>query len=178
MESIRSVKGLIQKDDWLTKLDLKDACLMVPVHPCHQKYLRFRWQDQLWQFVVLPFGLNSAPFIFTKLMKPVVATLRKLGNRVILYLDNMLIMANSRDKARDHCQCAIYLLTSLGFVLNVEKSMWSPRQQIARVFRLQFRFQCNDYFTTITEADDLVENNKTSSREDTDIIERDIREQW
>ena len=63
-------------------------------------------------------------------MEPVVATLRKLGIRVILYPDDMLIMANSRDKARDHCQCAIYLLTSLGFVLNVEKSMWSPRQQI------------------------------------------------
>ena len=98
--------------------------------PCHRKYLRFCWQDQLWQFAVLLFGLNSAPFIFTKLMKPVVATLKKLGIQVILYLDDMLIMVNSQDKARDHCQCAIYLLTSLGFVLNVEESMWSPRQQI------------------------------------------------
>ena len=33
MESVRSVKGLIQKDNWLTKLDLKDAYLTVPVHP-------------------------------------------------------------------------------------------------------------------------------------------------
>ena len=74
--------------------------------------------------------MNSAPFIFTKLMKPVVATLRKLGIRVVLYLDDMLIMANSQNKARDHCQWAIYLLMSLGFILNMEKSMWSPRQQI------------------------------------------------
>ena len=59
MESIKSVKGLIQKDDWLTKLDLKDAYLMV--YLCNQKYLRFCWQEQLWQFVVFPFGLNSAP---------------------------------------------------------------------------------------------------------------------
>ena len=59
-------------------------------------------------------------------MKPVVATLTKLGIRVILYLDDMLIMANSWNKARDHCQCAIYLLTSLEFALNVKKSMWSP----------------------------------------------------
>ena len=37
MESIRSVKEMIQKDDWLTtKLDLKDAYLTVPVLPCHQ----------------------------------------------------------------------------------------------------------------------------------------------
>ena len=130
MESVRSVKGLIQKDDWLTKLDLKDAYLTVPVLPCHQKYLRFCWQGQMWQFAVLPFGLNSAPFIFTKLMKPVVATLRKLGIWVVLYLDDMLIMANSQNKARDHYQWAIYLLKSLGFILNIEKSMWSPRQQV------------------------------------------------
>ena len=87
----------------------------VPVHPCHRKHLKFCWQDQLWQFAVFPY---SAPIIFTKLMKPVVTTLRKSG-----CLDNMLIMTNSQDKARDHCQCAIYLLSSLGFVLNVEKSM-------------------------------------------------------
>ena len=113
MESIKSVKGLIQKGDWLTKLDLKDAYLTVPVHPGYQKYLKFHWQGQQWQFTVLPFGLNSAPYIFTKLMKPVVATLRKLGIRVVLYLDDMLLMANSQDRARDHFQCATYLLTAL-----------------------------------------------------------------
>jgi len=130
MESIKSVKGLIQKGDWLTKLDLKDAYLTVPVHPGYQKYLKFHWQGQQWQFTVLPFGLNSAPYIFTKLMKPVVATLRKLGIRVVLYLDDMLLMANSQDRARDHFQCATYLLTALGFVLNVDKSVSLPEQQI------------------------------------------------
>ena len=43
-----------------------------------------------------------------------------------------------------------------------------------RVFRLQVGFQDNDYFTASTETDNLVENNKTSSREDTGIIERNI----
>jgi len=56
-------------------------------------------------------------------MKPVVATLRKLGIQVFLYSDDMLLMANSQDKARDHFQCAVYLLTALGFVLNVDKCL-------------------------------------------------------
>ena len=43
-----------------------------------------------------------------------------------------------------------------------------------RVFRLQVGFQDNGYFTASTETDNLVENNKTSSREDTGIIERNI----
>ena len=37
MESIKLVKGLIQEGDWLTKLDLKDAYLILPVHQAHQK---------------------------------------------------------------------------------------------------------------------------------------------
>ena len=54
LESIKLVKGLIQEGDWLTKLDLKDAYLTFPVYQAHQKYLRFQWQDQQWQFKVLP----------------------------------------------------------------------------------------------------------------------------
>ena len=37
MESIRTVKGLMRKGDWLVKLDLKDAYLTVPIHSSHQK---------------------------------------------------------------------------------------------------------------------------------------------
>lgn len=39
MESIRTVKGLMQRGDWLTKLDLKDAYLSVPIYPPHQRFL-------------------------------------------------------------------------------------------------------------------------------------------
>ena len=52
MESIKTVKYLIYKDDWLTKPDLKDAYLSVPENPCYRKYLKFHWLNQLWQFTV------------------------------------------------------------------------------------------------------------------------------
>ena len=131
MKSIRSVKGMIQKDDWLTKLDLKDAYLTVPVLPCHQKYLRFCWQDQMWQFVVLPFGLNNAPFIFTKLMKPVVATVRKLGIQVILYLDNMLIMANSLSMTNS--LPALKLTTMLRATRHLAEKMQVSLREISQI---------------------------------------------
>lgn len=35
MESVRSVKNLIQPGDWLIKLDLKDAYLEVPIYQPH-----------------------------------------------------------------------------------------------------------------------------------------------
>ena len=92
MGSIRTVKGLLMPGDWLVKLDLKDAYLSVLIYVSHQKFLRFHWESKEWQFQALPFGLCSAPYILTKVMKPVVARMRQLGIRLILYLDDMLIM--------------------------------------------------------------------------------------
>ena len=40
--------------DWLAKIDLKDAYFLVPVHPSHQKFLQFQWQDGLYKFQCLP----------------------------------------------------------------------------------------------------------------------------
>jgi len=130
MESVRTVKAIIQKGDWLLKLDLKDAYLSVPIHEDHQKYLRFRWDDRTWQFRALPFGLSSAPQTFTKLLKPVVCTLRRLGVRLILYLDDMLIMSQSRHEIRAHLATTMELLCALGFIINMKKSVFTPTRSI------------------------------------------------
>jgi len=99
-------------------------------HPSHRRYLRFRWKDHLWQFKVLPFRLSSSPCTFIKIMKPVLATLRRLGVRVVLYLDNMLMMSSCKSTAREHMKMPMDLLSSLGFLINVEKSVISPSQQL------------------------------------------------
>ena len=130
MESVKTAKNVLQRGDWLVKLDLKDAYLTVPMHRGHWKFLRFRWQNQTWQFRVLPFGLSSAPYTFTKLMRPVVTLLRSLGIRVILYLDDMLIMAETPDKVRKHLATALELLVCLGFVINMEKSSLTPKRSL------------------------------------------------
>ena len=51
----------------------------------------------MYEFACLPFGLAGATRVFTKLMKPVVGMLHQLGIRRIVFLDDMLIMAQSRD---------------------------------------------------------------------------------
>ena len=73
MEGIDSVKALVRPKDRFIKIDLTDAYLTVPVHPEYHKFLQFSWEGKLFRFVCLPFGLSSAPRVFTKLLKPVVA---------------------------------------------------------------------------------------------------------
>ena len=48
-----------------------------------QCWLRFRWQNRTYQFDTLPLSLSSTPFVFTKLLKLVVAVLRQMGVRSV-----------------------------------------------------------------------------------------------
>jgi len=120
------VRDLLKKDDYMVKLDLKDAYFTVPVWINHQKYLRFLWKDTMWEFACLPFGLASAPRVFTEIMKPVVGMLHKMGVRLIVYLDDILIMAESKQLANRHAQLVFSTLENLGFVVNYEKSVMIP----------------------------------------------------
>ena len=76
MESIASLKDVIQKGDFMGKLDLKDAYLSVPIAKEHQNFLKFTWESQPYQFESLSSGLSSAPRTFTKLLLPVGAEMR------------------------------------------------------------------------------------------------------
>ena len=130
MESVHCLKSLLQKGDYMTTLDLKDAYLSVSVHRDSQKFLQFLWRNKCYAFQGLCFGLNTAPRIFTKLLKPVAAFLRKRGVRMILYLDDFLILGSAYQEAQSHTAMAVSLLESLGFAVNLEKSCLIPTQTI------------------------------------------------
>jgi hypothetical protein len=130
MENIHMLRNLLKKDDYLVKIDLKDAYFTVPIWVNHQKFIRFLWKENLYEFACLPFGLVSAPRVFTKVMKPVIGLLRQLGIRVIIYLDDMLIMAETQEMDKCHAATTVNLLESLGFTINYQKSVLIPTTTI------------------------------------------------
>lgn len=130
MESIHMVKNLVQKDNVMISIDLKDAYFMIPIHQGHRKFLRFKWDDILYEFQVLPFGLKTAPRLFTKLLKPVVSHLRQRSMKVIIYLDDLLLVCQSVDQCQIQTQYILELLEKLGLVVNWEKSQLIPKCQI------------------------------------------------
>lgn len=99
MENLQAVRFLLREGDWMVKVDLKDAYLTVPIHPSHQKFVRFQCQGRIFEFTCLAFGLALAPRIFTKILKVVMAFVRKQGVRLVIYLDDILIISESREGA-------------------------------------------------------------------------------
>jgi len=99
----------------MTKVDLKDAYFMVPIAQHQRRLLCFRWQVRTYQFTCLPFGLSSATWAF-KTTRPIMTTLRSLGLRMIIYIDDILIMAETKLMAKQHTAGLIFLLEKLGFI--------------------------------------------------------------
>ena len=130
MEGIGSLKDVLQEGDFMGKIDLEDAYLSVPVHQEHRDFLKFCWRRKIYRFRSLPFGLATAPRVFTKILRPLVARMRMTGLRIIVYLDDMLVMAQSAERLMSHMQTLARELQALGFKLNHKKCVWEPVQAI------------------------------------------------
>lgn len=129
MEDMRTLGALIQREDWMVKIDLKDAYLHVPIHPAYRKYLQIQTEGETYQFKALPFGLNIAPQIFTRILKAALKPLRKRGFRFAAYLDDICLLAPSKEAAERQGKEMVQHLQQKGFIMNTKKTCLEPSQR-------------------------------------------------
>ncbi len=79
---------------------------------------------------ILPFGLALAPRTFSKCVDAALSPLRASGIRILNYLDDWLILAQSRDRLLSHIDSLLIHLESLGLCANRRKSILAPSQSI------------------------------------------------
>ena len=91
-----------------------------------RKYVRFQWKDLLYEFCCLCFRFSPAPLVFTKLLKVPISLLRNLNVRIIIYLDDMLLMASSLEDLLMARDTLIFIIQHLGFLINIKKSYLEP----------------------------------------------------
>lgn len=127
-EGIDTVATQIEYNDLLITADLKDGFYHVPVHKDFQKYLGVEWQGVKYVFCTLPQGLASSPYYFYKILRPVVEYLRENGVRIVLYVDDFILMLKP-NIATDHIDLFIHTLQELGWTINFEKSTLIPSKK-------------------------------------------------
>ena len=111
---------------WAVSLDLKDAYFHVAIHPEHTRYLRFGYDGITYEFVVLPFGLQTAPRTFTRVVRALGSYLRRQGVDIFMYLDDWLVLGETYEQAVRNRDLAYQWTVDLGFLVNAEKSEWEP----------------------------------------------------
>lgn len=109
--------------------------LILKMHIIYCQYIKrienifvFLFKDILYEFTCLPFGLSKAPYVFTKIMKPVVFYLRSQGLLSVIYLDDILCLRHSCEMCLKNISTTQNSLENLGFIINKEKSCLIPRQ--------------------------------------------------
>ena len=128
MLTMKEVKLLLPKGFWTVSIDLKDGFWHVAISPKTRPYLGFRYRNKNWQFRAMPFGLNIAPRIFTKVIAHVVKVMAEAGIWCLPYLDDLLIIAATKEECHQKAKQAIAILESLGWLLNTKKSRLEPAQ--------------------------------------------------
>ena len=128
MKTQRKVRNAIQKHDWAISLDLTDAYLHVLVHKKSRRYLRFTVGDRIFQWRALPFGLSTSPFVFTALMREIAMFLKMRAISLFPYLDDWLSKNQNQLTLLEHRHFIIQLISSLGLIINKEKSDLIPSQ--------------------------------------------------
>ena len=96
---------MFQKGDYLFSFDLKSGYHHVDIYEPHRKYLGFSWVlqgvTQFYVFAVLPFGLATACYAFTKLLRPLIKYWRGQGLRALLYLDDGIVAVKGEKQAEE-----------------------------------------------------------------------------
>ncbi len=131
MITLKQIPSQIRTGDWFCSLDLKDAYFHIQIAPHHRRLLRFAFEGVAYQYAVLPFGLSLAPRTFTKCMDAALSPLRQMGIRILNYLDDWLILAQSEVELLSHRTLILSHLERLGLRVNFAKSALSPSQRVS-----------------------------------------------
>lgn len=127
LENLSVVPSVVRQGDFLFSTDLSDAYYHIPIHESSRKFLCVRWRGKVYRYNVLPFGLNLAPWLFTKTLRSVIKFCRRLGIAVIAYLDDFL-WADDETHIHTLVQFAREILKLLGFEVSDTKSEWHPTE--------------------------------------------------
>ena len=133
-EYLRTVAELIEPNDYFVRFDLSSGYHHIDIHPEYHKYLGFHWEFtegiiRYFQFTVLCFGISTACYLFTKVMRPLTKHWRGKGIKCVIYIDDGIGAMKGKDAAQKAGEQMKEVLEKTGFHINKEKSCFEPTQR-------------------------------------------------
>ena len=118
---------LMSPNCYCAKVDLRNAYRSIPIHPNNYPYTGLSWifkNENTKSFLIdtkLPFGSKKACKIFTAISNSIARMLNRRGISNVNYLDDILIIGESKEKCWLALDSTVNLLTSLGLDVNWNK---------------------------------------------------------
>ena len=131
-ENLKTLAKIFEKGFHFATFDLKSGYHHIAIHENDIGYLGFAWDfdgvTRYFVFLVLPFGLSPASYVFTKVLRPLIKKWRGQGIRCIIYIDDGIHGSASKRVTAYACLTVREDLEAAGFTLNEEKSCLYPSQ--------------------------------------------------
>lgn len=127
-QRLRDVLLFLEKESFMSTLDLKSGYYHVFLHPSFRQYMGFRVGNLVFRYTVPAFGLSQACFLFTKLMNEPAKALRFRGVPVSDYIDDGFSGARTFARCLFQVVGAVLLLGALGAFLGMPKCHVLPEQ--------------------------------------------------
>jgi len=124
---LQAALEITREGDFQYKYDLSNAFFHIKIKPEDCTYLGAKFQtetgrQQYFIYNFMPFGLSSAVYVITKLMKPLQAFFNQSGVRHTIFIDDGRVVAGSLQKAREGYKLVREVLTSAGWHIAEKKS--------------------------------------------------------
>lgn len=126
-QTVDDATDMMSKNCYVTKIDLQSAYRSVPIHPDNYPFTGLSWDfsdgrgtKHLFD-ARLPFGSAKACQIFQRISNSFARMLKRRGVACTNYLDDILLICDTKSKAWLALDLAINLLTQLGFQINWDK---------------------------------------------------------
>ena len=134
-EDLRIAPLYLQKGSWMIKFDICSAYHFIDIRLPDTEYLAFSFPDKIgvmryYKFLVWPFGLGVALYIWTKLTRPLIAKWREEGLKIIMFLDDGFGAAETLSLAEGLSQQVKKDLLDSGFIPKADKCIWTPVQAL------------------------------------------------
>lgn len=123
------------RDSYLMTFDLSSMYHHLQITPDHRKYLGFAVPQpsgvtEYYVFNVLPFGLNEAVSIMSRVCQPLKTLIRTYGFRFGLYIDDGILISSCKNHISSVFNLILLVFQSAGWSINWEKTSDSPSLSI------------------------------------------------
>ena len=130
LDTFETTLHLIKPNCFMASADLRHAYYSVPMAREVRKFLRFMWKGKIFEYCSLPNGIACAPRYFTKLLKPVFAKLRQMGHTNSGYIDDSLLVSDTKEQCGVNVKDTVHVMEGVGFLIHQSKSVLIPTQDI------------------------------------------------